>query len=75
VWSAASDWGLKIDGSNQYTTASNTVQFSSVGRIGASWFAPGGGVYFQGDIKQVAMYGRKLWQEERDLVETYMAAL
>jgi len=74
IWSAASDWAFNRNGTLEYSTASNTVSWllsPSTFHIGWSFST----YYFQGDIKSVVLFNRKLSASERTDMETYMSTI
>lgn len=72
MYSAPSDFYAAIDNDQIYGTSSNTVAWDAVSTIGASWSA---GIFFQGDIKCVLVFRRKLTGFERQQVLAYLGTL
>jgi len=72
IWSASADWSLSMGSTVVYSTASNTVAWASQARLGASYAL---GTYFQGTIKAMALFSRKLTAFERADVLAYMETL
>jgi hypothetical protein len=70
IISAASDWRYYMDEELQDGTISNTVSFPTNGNIGGE-----GTLYFQGDIKGIALFNRKLTSLERAQVRGWLASL
>jgi hypothetical protein len=75
--STSSEWTATIDGTDVYTTATNTVGFSTVHqRIGGGY--PGSPIPDQkyvGYFSEIMCWGRKLSDAERDdIVTAYLAA-
>lgn len=72
VWSAAGDFGMTLNGSAFFSTATNTVAFSSSPELGRSAETAR---RWGGDIAAFWMFDRKLSDVERTLVQTYMAGI
>lgn len=70
--SVSGEWTLKVDGSNHYTTATNTPAFRSVPYLGA---LPVTTYSMMGEIRAVIMYDGKLSTGDRGDVETYLDGL
>ena len=70
VSSKAGEFVTRLNGQEQYRTASNTVFFPTAPLLG-------GGVYgrhrFGGDVAEVIIFDRSLSQSERDSVQYYLA--
>jgi fibronectin type 3 domain-containing protein len=67
VTSKAGEWTNRIGGVQQYTTATNTVGFTTTPTIGAA-----GGRYFVGDIAEILVYDHALTAAERAVIDQYM---
>lgn len=72
VWSAAGDFGMKLNGSAFFSTATNTVAFSSSPELGRSAETAR---RWGGDIAAFWMFDAKLSSGDRTLMEAYMAAI
>lgn len=70
VFSASNDYGVNLDNSSLFTTATNTVGFSATEYIGVSTGVPGT-QWLDGDVAAVAMYDNKLASDDRTLVYNY----
>jgi len=79
VYSAANDYGVYINGSLQFTTVTNTVQFWAQDAIvGMSWYEPqypGNQDPYDGDIAAILFYDRKLTATERTNITTYLKSV
>ena len=61
MWSAASDWGIAINGTNFYTTATNTFAKSDVPMIGSHQRNRGdAGIYLDGRMGRILLSETKL---------------
>lgn len=67
--SISGEWTANLDGTQIYTTATNTVGFSTVPRIGFNNDAH----YFGGRVAEFIMYGAKLTSSDRSAVKSYIA--
>lgn len=65
-------WTARIDGTQVFTTASNTVGFRSSCELGSG--LSGAGPAFSGDVAELILYGTELSGGDRDIVESYIAA-
>lgn len=72
ILSANNDWKFWFNAVLEYSTTSNTVSFPNGGHIGG---AGTGGVWFQGEIKGIALFNRKLGALERAQVRGWLASL
>lgn len=70
VVSTSSEWTNFIDGTQFYTTATNTVGGNTATRLGRSQDS---GTYFDGDIAELIIYSAKLGTTDKDAVESYVA--
>lgn len=73
LWSAASDWGCKIDNVDFYTTASNTVSFAAVAKLGTT--DPAITRFHQGRFHTLLFYDGKLSADDRTAVYNYLDGL
>lgn len=72
VVSSASEWTVNLNGSQLYTTATNTPSFASSGiRVGRS---SGTGYNYAGLLGELVIFGRALTSGERSDVYDYLAA-
>lgn len=71
VVSVDGEWTNFIDGTQHFTTATNTVAFNSATKLGAS--NEGGFVYLDGDIAELVLFPRKLSLGEKAQMHTYFA--
>lgn len=70
IRSAPDDWAYSIDGTDVFTTASNTVSFDNPIYIGRS----GNAIYsLDGKIGELIVFNRALTTDERQKVEGYLA--
>lgn len=72
VTTKSGGWTARIDGTQVYTTASNTVGFRSSCELGSG--LSGSGPAFIGDVAEVIIYSAELSAGDRDVVEAYIAA-
>jgi alpha-tubulin suppressor-like RCC1 family protein len=72
VVSSATEWTSRMNGSVQFTTASNAVGFWPWPVLGSGGAVSGyGSTNFDGDIAEVLIYDHALTQSERDAVTAY----
>ena len=71
IYSAASDWGLYVNGSSVHTTATNTVGFNAAPRLGHS--QGNSSTQFEGDFAEIFMFDGKLSASDRTAMEDYVA--
>lgn len=69
VSSAASDYNVRINGSLEHNTSSNTVGFTATPELGRSLL---GAFHLDGRIREYVMYSRVLTSGERTSVTTYL---
>lgn len=72
VMSKSGTWTARLDGTQIYTVASNTVGFRSSCELGNG--LSGAGPTFNGDIAEVIVYSAELSGSDRDIVEAYIAS-
>lgn len=70
VWSAANDWGARLDETTQKTYATNTVAWPAAPKVGQVY--GGGGQALR--YGAVIVYSRKLTSTERDGLAAWLAA-
>jgi hypothetical protein len=70
--SATSDYKFFINGTQFYTTGSNTVGFRSSSPYGWIGRAVGTTFFFNGDVAEVLMYNSALGATDREAVEDYL---
>ncbi len=68
VSSQANEWTSRIDGTQFFTTATNTVGWSTTPKIGGETF------FCDGDIAELLLYSAVLSASDRTAVKTYLAA-
>jgi hypothetical protein len=71
VRAAAGSWTSWVDGTQHYTTASNTVLFPATPKLGQGGSAA---YHFDGDVAELLLYDSALSSTDRDSVEAYIAA-
>jgi hypothetical protein len=69
VVSTSSEWTSRIDGAQQYTTATNTPDFSAAAELGKG----STGLFFQGAMQEVVIYGSDQ-SSNRAAIEVNIAA-
>ena len=70
--SSSTEWTSRINGTIQFTTASNTVGFWPWPAIGSGGAVSGyGSTNFDGDIAEILIYDHALSQADRDAVTAY----
>jgi hypothetical protein len=78
VISAAGEWTSNLDGSQLFTTATNTVAFTTstplLGTGNSDGVLGHDGYHLTGDIKQLTLFNRKLTTSERTSVTNYLLA-
>jgi len=72
VYSAANDWTNFFNGTQLFTTGTNTVGFSATPTLGKSGGHGVGDFYLQGDVPEVIGYSAKLSADDRALVLSYL---
>ena len=72
VHSAANDWQAKFDGIVQFTTNSNTTNFSTQDNA-HSYIGYNNNTYFNGSIAEILLFDRKLTAAERNQVNSALA--
>lgn len=75
VISVAGEWTSNINGTQHYTTGSNTVGFrtnTAIGVSGESGLANLGS-FFDGDVAEIALYPAKLSAGQRTIINNYVA--
>lgn len=70
--SASGEWTSNLNGTQLFTTATNTVGWSTAPLVGQS-SEGGGDFYLDGDIAELALYSRKVTTTERDDLESYFS--
>ncbi len=70
MYSATNDWQAAFNGTTEYSTTSNTVNFST--NLGGNHIGAITGAIFNGDISEIVLYNRKLTTQERQRVNTYL---
>lgn len=68
IVSTTSEWTSSLNGTQHFTTGTNTVGFSTTPNIGKS-FAAG---FLDGDVGEIIMYNSKLSSANRALIENYL---
>ncbi len=68
VSSQANEWTSRLDGTQIFTTATNTVGWSTTPKIGGETF------FCDGDIAELILYSTVLSTADRTAVKTYIAA-
>lgn len=71
VWSASNDYAVNVNQNARYTSASNTVGFTTAPAIGRGADA---GLYFDGYWEELIFFNRKLSDVERADINAYLAA-
>lgn len=70
VSSASGDWTSRLDGSQIYNTATNTVGWAS--DVGATYLGSSGGASLDGDVAEIIIYDSVLSSGDRTDVESYL---
>ncbi|NRR22890.1 S-layer homology domain-containing protein [Brevibacillus sp. MS2.2] len=75
IWSAPNDWVLSLNGKVLQTTNSNTPNFVSPITSGSKpyYFGAGHNSRFYGKMSETILYNRKLTDEDRNKVNSYLA--
>ncbi|MGG3243516.1 S-layer homology domain-containing protein [Brevibacillus formosus] len=75
IWSAPNDWALSLNGKVLQTTNSNTPNFASPITSGNKpyYFGAGHMSRFYGKMSETILYNRKLTDEDRNKVNSYLA--
>ncbi|MFA4133844.1 MULTISPECIES: S-layer homology domain-containing protein [unclassified Brevibacillus] len=75
IWSAPNDWALSLNGKVLQTTNSNTPNFASPITSGSKpyYFGAGHNSRFYGKMSETILYNRKLTDEDRNKVNSYLA--
>lgn len=74
VLSAANDWRSWLNGTQLFSTATNTVLFRADPKIGRALGTSGTAqYYFDGDVAEIVAYGSALSTGDRQSVEGYLA--
>ncbi len=68
--SAAGEWTSRINGTQHFTTATNTASFSATPKLG---YAGQGGIYAAMYLAEFVLFTRKLVAAERALMNTYFS--
>jgi hypothetical protein len=68
---ASTSWQSRLNGSTQYTSASNTFSCTATPELGA---ATGHGVYYDGCMTEVVLFDRILTDPERAMIVEYFNA-
>lgn len=71
ITSISGEFTTRLSGTQIFTTATNTVGFTTTAAIGKSI---GGAGFLDGDIAEIIMYNAKLSSGDRTLVKTYLAS-
>lgn len=71
ISSQSGEWTSRLDGTQIFTTGTNTVGWTTTPKIGKS--EGGASYFFDGDLAEVIMYDSVLSSGNRDSVETYVA--
>lgn len=72
VWSASNDYAVNVNGTNYYTTATNTVGFTTTPMLGR--LASDATYFFDGYWEELFLFDRKLSSGERQDMLDYLAA-
>ncbi|OUQ87019.1 hypothetical protein B5G50_18960 [Brevibacillus brevis] len=75
IWSAPNDWALSLNGKVLQETNSNTPNFVSPITSGSKpyYFGAGHNSRFYGKMSETILYNRKLTDEDRNKVNSYLA--
>ncbi|MEJ8548358.1 S-layer homology domain-containing protein [Brevibacillus borstelensis] len=75
IWSAPSDWALSLNGKILQTQNTNTPNFASPITSGSKsyYFGAGHMSRFYGKMSETILYNRKLTEEDRNKVNSYLA--
>jgi len=71
VTSKAGEWTARLDGTQLFTTGTNTVGWTSTTKLGVNAL---GTSFMDGDVGELIIYNRALTAAERDVVEAYLSA-
>ncbi|GEM_PF-5402705 len=73
IWSAENDWALSLNGNTLDKTADNTTQFATDTSGGRYYIGAGHSSRFNGMIAETILFDRKLNDDERSKVNSYLA--
>ncbi|MGG2987165.1 Ig-like domain-containing protein, partial [Brevibacillus formosus] len=75
IWSAPNDWALSLNGKVLQVANSNTPNFASPITSGSKpyYFGAGHNSRFYGKMSETILYNRKLTDEDRNKVNSYLA--
>ena len=68
--STSAEWTSNIDGTQHFTTATNTVSFAASSSLGKSVNVH----YFDGDIAELILFDNKISTSDRAAIETYISS-
>jgi hypothetical protein len=71
--SISSEWTARLDGTQIYTTGTNTVTTTGNRFIGKSEYPTGGPFYLKGYIAEVIFYKAKVGTSDLASIKTYLA--
>ncbi len=74
ISSQANEWTSRLDGTQVFTTATNTVGWTTSPTIGTSTVGATPTYYCDGDIAELLLYSAVLSASDRTAVKTYIAA-
>ncbi|WP_445478201.1 S-layer homology domain-containing protein [Lysinibacillus irui] len=74
IWSATNDWGLSLNGKILSNDTTNEINFTSpITSSNSYYFGAGHNARFNGIINETIVYNRKLEDNERKKVNSYLA--
>ena len=73
VWSASGDWAANLDGSNLYSSATNTVGVNSNCTLGKSITNTGTIYRLDGDVAEFVLFSAKISGGDRSSMLTYLS--